>query len=282
VVVAVAALVVAALGAVAATAAVALVAVATAAALVVAATEDLDRDPVDQEPPVVRAHRVLREVRAHLVIREDRVALTGRVVLVTRVGLVVLAAQGRVALVVLVTRVGQVILVSPVGLAIRATQVDPLDITATTAMAGTTTSLTTPTSTTTISMATTASGAGSARGATMLAVASGVPRGATDPHPGVRARRRHRPGTNHFPRRVDSGLTAQSTTGDSTKRLLGTHSSTSGASTSSESGSRCRGPTLTREVARSLSVLPPNRAGRSRRRSAAASPEAAMPRCRAG
>ena len=66
--------------------------------------------------------------------------------------------------------VRQVTPVSPVGLAVRATPVDLLDITATMVTAGT--GLTTPTSTTTISTATTASGAGSVRGATTLAVAS--------------------------------------------------------------------------------------------------------------
>jgi hypothetical protein len=217
---------VAALVAAVATAAVALVAVATVAALVaVAATEDLDRDPVDL---VVR-------------VDQDRVGPVTREAPVVRVTLEVppaLAIQADQARVVQVTRVGPVVRVTRVGLAVRATPVDLLDITATMVTAGT--GLTTPTSTTTISTATTASDVGSARGVTTLAVAFAMPHGATDPRPGVRVRRRRRPGTNHFRRRVDNGPTAQSTTGDSTKRLPGNHSSTSGASTSSESGSRCR------------------------------------------
>jgi hypothetical protein len=227
--------------------------------LAVAATEELARGLVDLAALVIREDLVTPVGLVTQVDRVDRVRLVtpvtrvDRVGLVTRVGLVVRADQGPVALAALVTRddrVGLVTPVGPTGLAVRATPVDLLDITATMVTAGT--GPTTPTSTTTISTATTASGAGSARGATTLAVASSMPRGATEPHPGVRARRRHRPGTNHFPRRADSGPTAQSTTGDSMKRLLGTHSSTSGASTCSESGSRCRGPTLTRSIARSL------------------------------
>jgi hypothetical protein len=260
-VVVVALAVAAALVAAVATAAAALAAVATAAVLAVAATEDLGRDPADREPPVVRADRrpvgpAVLVTRVGLVTREPPVVRADRGLVdpATRVDLGtpadLVTREARVDLVVLVTLVVRVTPVSPVGLAARATPVDLRDITATMVTAGT--GPTTPTSTTTISTATTASGAGSARGATTLAVASSMPHGVTDPRPGVRVRRRHRPGTNHFPRRVDSGPTAQSTTGGSTKRRLGTHSSTSGASTSSESGSRCRGSTLTREVARSL------------------------------
>jgi hypothetical protein len=230
---------------------VALVAVAAtvAVALAVAATEDLDRDPTDREAPVVRAD----QGRVDLVTRADRVVLTGLVVRVTLVGPVDLVLRtGLVDRVTLVTRVGPVTRVALTGRVDLTILVDPVDITAAVATAGADPRPTTPTSTTTITTTTTATGAGSARGATTFAAASGVPRGVTEPHPGVRARRRHRPGTNHFPHRVDSGPTAQSTTGDSKKRLPGTHSSTSGASTSSESGSRCRGPTLTREIARSL------------------------------
>jgi hypothetical protein len=233
-----------------ATAAVALAVAATeAVALVVAATEDLDRDPADRQAPVVRVD----QGRVDLVIRADRGGLVDRV---TRVGPVVLTGlvvrvtqEVRVGLVTRVGLAGPVVLTGRVDLD---TLVDPVDITATTEATGTAPRPTTPTSTTTITTTTTATGAGSARGATIFAAASGVPRGATDPHPGVRARRRHRTGTNHFPRLVDSGPTAQSTIGDSTKRPRGTHSSTSGASTSSESGSRCRGTTLTREIARIL------------------------------
>jgi len=140
------------------------------------------------------------------VTRVGLAVLTGLVDRVTRVGLAVLTG-----LVDQVIRVGLVVLTGRVDLD---TLVDPVDITATMVTAGT--GPTTPTSTTTISTATTASGAGSARGATTLAVASSMPHGVTDPRPGVRARRRHRPGTNHFPRRVDSGPTGLSTIGDST------------------------------------------------------------------
>ena len=65
-------------------------------------------------------------------------------------------------------------------------------------------------------------------------------RGGTDPHPGVLASRRDRHGTGRFRRPVDGGTTGRSTTGATRKRLSGTRSSTSSASTSSEFGSRCK------------------------------------------
>ena len=65
-------------------------------------------------------------------------------------------------------------------------------------------------------------------------------RGETDPHPGVLASRRDRHGTGRFRLPVDRGTTGQSTTGATRKRLPGTRSSTSSASTSSEFGSRCK------------------------------------------
>jgi hypothetical protein len=65
-------------------------------------------------------------------------------------------------------------------------------------------------------------------------------RGATDPHPGVPASRRDRHGTGRFRHPVDRGTTGRSTTGAIRKRLPGTRSSTSSASTSSEFGSRCK------------------------------------------
>jgi hypothetical protein len=65
------------------------------------------------------------------------------------------------------------------------------------------------------------------------------PRGATDPRPGALARHRDRAGTDRFRRPGDSGGMAPSTTGATTKLPCGIPGSTSGASTSSESGSRC-------------------------------------------
>jgi hypothetical protein len=75
--------------------------------------------------------------------------------------------------------------------------------------------------------------------ATTTAATSTAPPGETDPHPGVQASHRGRHGTGHFPRPVDGGMTARSTTGATRKPQTGIPSSTSGASTSSESGSRC-------------------------------------------
>jgi hypothetical protein len=72
------------------------------------------------------------------------------------------------------------------------------------------------------------------------AATSTVPRGETDPHPGVQASHHGRPGTGRFPRPVDGGTRARSTTGATTKTQSGTKVSTSGASTSSEFGSRCK------------------------------------------
>src|SRR3984885_9575819 len=65
-------------------------------------------------------------------------------------------------------------------------------------------------------------------------------RGGTDPHPGVLASHRDRHGTGRFRRPVDRGTTGRSTIGATRKRLSGTRSSTSSASTSSEFGSRCK------------------------------------------
>ena len=65
-------------------------------------------------------------------------------------------------------------------------------------------------------------------------------RGGTDPHPGALASHRDRDGTGHFRRPVDRGTTGRSTIGVTRKRLSGTRSSTSSASTSSEFGSRCK------------------------------------------
>jgi hypothetical protein len=73
---------------------------------------------------------------------------------------------------------------------------------------------------------------------TSVATSTG-PRGATDPHPGALARHRDRAGTDRFRRPVDSGGMVPSTTGATTKLPCGIPGSTSGASTSSESGSRC-------------------------------------------
>ena len=75
-------------------------------------------------------------------------------------------------------------------------------------------------------------------GMTSVATFTG-PRGATDPRPGALARHRDRAGTDRFRRPVDSGGMVPSTTGATTKLPCGIPGSTSGASTSSESGSRC-------------------------------------------
>jgi hypothetical protein len=78
-------------------------------------------------------------------------------------------------------------------------------------------------------------------GTAMTTVATSTTlRGGTDPHPGVLASHRDRHGTGRFPRPVDGGTRARSTTGATTKTRSGTKGSTSGASTSSEFGSRCK------------------------------------------
>jgi hypothetical protein len=83
--------------------------------------------------------------------------------------------------------------------------------------------------------------AGLERGTAMTTAATSTAlRGETDPHPGVLASRRDRHGTGRFRRPVDRGTTVRSTTGATRKRLPGTRSSTSSASTSSEFGSRCK------------------------------------------
>ncbi|GAB1813755.1 hypothetical protein MUNTM_27940 [Mycobacterium sp. MUNTM1] len=74
---------------------------------------------------------------------------------------------------------------------------------------------------------------------TPSAATSMAHRGATDPDRGARARRRGRHGIDRFPRPVGVGTTARSTTGATRKPRSGIPVSTSGASGSSECGSRC-------------------------------------------
>ncbi|OBH47111.1 hypothetical protein A5683_01035 [Mycobacterium mantenii] len=79
-----------------------------------------------------------------------------------------------------------------------------------------------------------------ARGMGMPSVATSAGRrGARDLALGARARRRGPRGIDRSLRRVPTGTTARSTTGATRKRLSGIPVSTSGASGSSECGSRC-------------------------------------------
>jgi hypothetical protein len=66
------------------------------------------------------------------------------------------------------------------------------------------------------------------------------PRGEKDPLLGATASHPGRTGEGHSRRQGVTGMRAQSTTGATKKRPCGIPDSTSGASTSSESGSRCR------------------------------------------
>jgi hypothetical protein len=85
--------------------------------------------------------------------------------------------------------------------------------------------------------------AGPAHGVGIPSVATSTGlRGETDPHPGDGVRRRGRRGADRSRRPGDSGWVAQSTTGATRKRPCGIPRSTSGASGSSGSGSRCRRP----------------------------------------
>jgi hypothetical protein len=80
-----------------------------------------------------------------------------------------------------------------------------------------------------------------AHGMGMPSVATSTgPRGVTDPHPGDRVSRRGRRGTDRSRLPAGRGGMAQSTTGATRKRPCGTLGSTSGASGSSGSGSRCK------------------------------------------
>ena len=76
--------------------------------------------------------------------------------------------------------------------------------------------------------------------ATTSAATSTAPRGATDLHLGVLASRRIPTGAGRFLRPVEGGTTARSTTTAITRTPCGTRGSTSGDSTSSESGFRCK------------------------------------------
>jgi hypothetical protein len=82
-----------------------------------------------------------------------------------------------------------------------------------------------------------------AHGAGIPTVAiSTKPLGVTDPRPGDGVSRRGRRGTDRSHRPAGSGAMAPSTTGVTRKLRFGTPASTSGASGSSESGSRCKRP----------------------------------------
>jgi hypothetical protein len=80
-----------------------------------------------------------------------------------------------------------------------------------------------------------------ARGMEMDSVATSTERrGAMDPHRGDRVSRRRQGGADRSHRRGAGGTMAQSITGATRKHLLGIKGSTSGASISSGSGSRCK------------------------------------------
>jgi hypothetical protein len=76
--------------------------------------------------------------------------------------------------------------------------------------------------------------------ATTIAATSITRRGVMDPHPGAPASRRIRTGAGRFPRQEGVGTTDRSITTATTRTRSGTRDSTSGDSTSSESGSRCK------------------------------------------
>jgi hypothetical protein len=76
--------------------------------------------------------------------------------------------------------------------------------------------------------------------ATTIAVTSTAHRGVTDPRLGVAESRRGRIGAGRFPRQEGVGTTDQLITTATTRTRSGTRASTSGASTSSECGSRCK------------------------------------------
>jgi hypothetical protein len=75
--------------------------------------------------------------------------------------------------------------------------------------------------------------------ATTIAATSTAPPGETAPRPGAQVSHPGRAGTGRFPRPVDSGTMARSTTTATRRIRCGIPGSTSGASTSSEYGSRC-------------------------------------------
>ena len=76
--------------------------------------------------------------------------------------------------------------------------------------------------------------------ATTTAATSTTRRGVTDPHLGAPASRRIPTGAGRFPRLEGVGTTGRSITTATTRTRSGTRASTSGASTSSEFGSRCK------------------------------------------
>jgi hypothetical protein len=75
---------------------------------------------------------------------------------------------------------------------------------------------------------------------TLSVATSTEPRGEKDPLPGATASHPGRTGEGRSRRPADGGTMARSTTGATKKHPCGTPDSTSGASTSSESGSRCK------------------------------------------
>jgi hypothetical protein len=76
--------------------------------------------------------------------------------------------------------------------------------------------------------------------ATTTAATSTAPRGVTDPRLGVAGSRHGRTGAGRFPRQEGVGTTDQLITTATTRTRSGTRVSTSGASISSECGSRCK------------------------------------------
>ncbi len=92
------------------------------------------------------------------------------------------------------------------------------------------------------------------RGTAMLSVATSTePRGEKDPLLGATVSHLGQRGTDRSHRQGVTGITAQSTTGATRKHPCGIPVSTSGASTSSESGSRCK--QLTRPTTTPVSPL---------------------------
>jgi hypothetical protein len=144
-------------------------------------------------------------------VAEVTVAPAAPVVLVTMVpvGLAVLVTVGLVAPVVLVTSAVQVALVTSVGPAVPETSVV----------------LVVPTT--------------SDRGLRTRSAGGEVPRGVMGQHRGAGEHRQEPDGAGPFRLPAATGTKGRSTTGATTRTRYGIRAKTAGASTSSESGSRC-------------------------------------------
>ena len=186
-------------------------------------------------PAVTTAGPQTSTVRTHPVTRADPVAPVD-LARAAPVALVGLPQAGPVGRAVQITQAG------PVGRAGLVALVDRVDL----APAGPTTRVVQAAQADQVAQVGLAAQADPVHGMGISSVATSAgPRGETGPRRGGLVRRRTQIGADRCPRLEAGGRVAQSTTGATRKHPCGIPGSTSGASISSESGSRCKAATPT-------------------------------------